>query len=122
MAEDLKMETAIDTALARLAQEVNDNTPRPGADLMARVLADAAAVAPAMAAPSVRTEAARPRGFLDRVFGWTSGAIAAVAVCFSVGVAVGMEMDSNTLPVSAIQEQNVMGEVDGLFGPEDGVL
>ena len=39
-------DTALDEALALLAADVRENSPRPGPDLMARVLADAAATVP----------------------------------------------------------------------------
>ena len=115
-----KMDKALDDALSGLAREMRGAAPLPGPDLTARVLADAAAVAAerapavaparAMQAPPVR------RGVFDTLFGWTSGAVAAIAVCMSVGIAVGMEIDATDLPMMGEEEPEM---IDPMSSPEE---
>lgn len=108
-------ELKLDRALEALAREVADNTPRPGPDLLARVLADAAAVHPPQADEPVRTQAVRT-GWRTMLFGWTSGAVAAMALALIVGMGVGMEMEPADLPF-ATDELVVMA--DGGLLPEE---
>ena len=125
------MDKVLDDALEGLAREARAATPLPGADLSARVLADAAAVsvqnAPVEAAmPEVADTTGSRQGIFDALFGWASGAVAAVAVCMSLGVAVGMELDPSDLPMlqgeTEIETLDPMTEAsDTLFGP-DGFL
>ncbi|MEM1297829.1 MAG: hypothetical protein AAGH68_01025 [Pseudomonadota bacterium] len=105
--------------LAALADEVNARAPRPGADLMARVLADAAAVAPAQAHAPTETAPARPRGVMDMLFGWTGGTVAGVSLCLTMGVAVGMEIAPEHMPLMGGETIEV-AEVDPMgIMPED---
>jgi hypothetical protein len=100
----------IDAALDALAEEALAGSPRPGPDLVARVLADAAAVAPA---PEVRltageTQAAAPVSWMDRIFGWTGGAVATLVLCFGIGLGVGMAMDDGDLPMAGAEQEELM--------------
>ena len=111
----------LDAALSELAGDVAKATPRPGADLMARVLADAAnvtadnaVVEKAPAAVKVATD--RPRLF-DLLFGWTATATAAAAIALVVGIGVGMEMDAD-LPMMAADE----GPAVEFFATDAGFL
>ena len=83
MAEAL--DKKIDEAMATLAREITANAPRPDTDLVARVLADAAAMAPAPLAEGRAerglTVPAQRQSLTDLIFGWTGGALAAPAVC-----------------------------------------
>ena len=92
----------IDAALAALADEVKQHSPRPGPDLVARVLADAAAAAPVAAGVAVAGKAvhgASP-GLWETLFGWTSGAVAAMALSLAIGVGIGMELEPGDLPMT----------------------
>ena len=112
----------LDAALTELAGDVAKATPRPGADLMARVLADAANVAAAnavvdraSAAPTV-TDNDRPRLF-DLLFGWTATATAAAALALVVGIGVGMQIDAD-LPMMASDD----GPAIEFFATDAGFL
>ena len=114
------MDKALDDALSGLAREMRDAAPLPGPDLTARVLADAAAVAAARApvaeaAPTAGGAPART-GIFDTLFGWTSGAMAAIAVCMSVGIAVGMEIDAGDLPMLGDEEPEL---IDPMSSPDE---
>ncbi len=66
----------LDAALTELAGDVAKATPRPGADLMARVLADAANVVASKAAMDRASAATRVTNvkrpsLFDMLFGWT---------------------------------------------------
>lgn len=105
--------------LDALASEVNARAPRPGADLMARVLADAAAVAPVAADTRIEMRPARPRGIMDVLFGWTGGTVAALSLCLTMGVAVGMEIAPEDMPLMGGETIEV-AEVDPMgIVPED---
>lgn len=112
---------AIDTALDRLGQAVTAAAPRPGTDLMARVLADAASVAPVAAQAGVELAPARPRSLVDRLFGWTGGTVAAMSICLTMGVAIGMEMPEDRMPVIGSDSVELAeAEADPMgFLPED---
>ena len=112
------MDKALDDALGGLAREMRDAAPLPGPDLTARVLADAAAVAAAKAPVEARPAPAGAggAGVLERLFGWTSGALAAMAVCMSVGIAVGMEIDAADLPMMGETEPEM---IDPMSSPEE---
>lgn len=112
-------DTLVDPALEALAHEVNARAPKPGTDLMARVLADAASVAPPMEAASVSTRAARPRTLGDILFGWTGGAVAAMSLCLSMGVAIGMEIDPGQMPILGAAEEGMNETEQVLFLPEE---
>ena len=93
----------IDAALAALASEVEHRSPRPGPDLMARVLADAAATAPVAAGMAVAGKAAQGAaspGLWETLFGWTSGAVAAMALSLALGIGIGMELEPGDLPMT----------------------
>lgn len=104
MAED-RGEFDMDAALTKLVREVEQNSPRPGPDLMARVLADAASVAPVAAgvavAGAVAERAASP-SLWESLFGWTSGAVAAMALSLAIGVGIGMELEPGVLPMTEV--------------------
>ncbi len=100
----------IDAALDALGQEALAGSPRPGPDLVARVLADAAAVAPA---PEVRlqpgtVQTTTSESWIDRVFGWTGGVVATLALCFAIGIGVGMGMDDGDLPMAGVEQEDLM--------------
>lgn len=122
--EDLRARVLTDGALEALAQEALGVTPRPGPDLIARVLADAAQVASDAPAPDTPVLAPAPNasqgGFFDMLFGWTGGAVAAMALCLSVGVSVGMEIDAENLPiVSEADDGDIMISAEGDLLPEE---
>jgi len=113
----------LDAALAGLAADVRANTPRPGPDLIARVLADAAEVA---AAHRPVTVAARPGGgrarsrIVEILLGWQCGAVAAMAVALVVGIGVGMEIDTSNIPMMEAEEDDgVFFTADAGFLPDD---
>ena len=112
----------LDAALTELANDVAKATPRPGADLMARVLADAAnvtadnAVVDAKPSTVTVTDTNRPHLF-DILFGWTATATAAAAIALVVGIGVGMEMDGD-LPMMASDE----GPTAEFFATDTGFL
>ena len=122
------MDKALDTALDELAREARAATPLPGPDLTARVLSDAAMVSSERAPRTVGAKASQAlpvqRGIFEILFGWTSGAIAAVTVCMSVGIAVGMEIDASDLPmmgsgeIEMVDPMSSPSEADEMFGPE----
>ena len=110
----------VDDALAQLANEVKANSPRPGTDLMARVLADAAAISP----PKAETAQARPGGaprggFLDLLFGWTGGAVAALCLSLTIGAAVGMETEPGQIPLFEAADEEMADAGPLAFLPED---
>lgn len=95
----------IDLALAGLVRDVERNAPRPGPDLVARVLADAAAAAPGVAAAvAAAGGTVRGPGLVETFFGWTSawtgGAVAAMALSLAIGIGVGMELEPGDLPMT----------------------
>lgn len=99
----------VDPGLARLAREVNGTTPRPGTDLTARVLADAASIAPPRPEAGMVTTPARPRTLRDLVLGWTGGAVAALSIGLTLGIAVGMEMELGEIPMLGEANENMAG-------------
>ena len=118
-----RVEIELDAALEELVADVAAATPRPGTDLTARVLADAAAVAAqnvAVAEPVVETAAPAARLSLrDLLFGWTAGATAAAALALVVGITVGMQVDTN-LPMMVEEETEEVGLfADSGFLPDD---
>lgn len=102
----------LDAALDALGRDALAGSPRPGPDLIARVLADAADVAPAQTAEvAPSTQGAAPEGrWLDALFGWTSGALATMALCFAIGVGVGLEaeIDIAELPILGGESEELM--------------
>lgn len=114
-----QMEKTMDRALDALAHEVAAATPRPGADLMARVLADAAQVAPPRPAPSVTLAPARPRTLGEILFGWTGGAVAALSLCLSMGVAIGTEIEPGQMPLMGNVEDGMNETAQVAFLPEE---
>lgn len=112
----------LDAALTELAGDVAKATPRPGADLMARVLADAANVAASKAAMDRASAATRVTNvkrpsLFDMLFGWTATATAAAALAFVVGMGVGMQIDAD-LPMMA----NDDGPTVEFFATDSGFL
>ncbi len=100
----------VDAALDALGREAVAGSPRPGPDLVARVLADAAAVAPApkveLHSGDMRTVAGE--SWLDRLFGWTGGVVATMVLCFAIGIGVGMGMDDGDLPMAGVEQEELM--------------
>ncbi len=122
--DDLLARVATDTALEALARDAVAMSPRPVPDLVARVLADAAAVsaelAPPIEAMGTATGTMPPQtSWTDRLFGWAGGAVAACAVCLSVGVGVGMEIDPAEMPMMGEPESEISLTVVGDLLPED---
>ena len=109
-----RVEMDLDAALDELAADVVAATPRPGTDLTARVLADAAAVAAAtVPAEEVRQSVAPTAGgfsLSDFLFGWAGGATAAAALALVIGITVGMQVDAD-LPMMTEND----GQEVGLF-------
>lgn len=117
-----KFDFDVDAALRELAADAAASTPRPGADLVARVLADAATVAAKTATP--QSTAARPasQGFgLRLIFsGWRAGATAAAALALAVGIGIGMQIDDELPMMSAGDEpETEFFSADSGFLPED---
>ena len=111
----------MDTLLQQLAEEVTVGTPRPGPDLMARVLADANDVIAAMpkpASPAVAAPIPAKPGIMDFLLGWSGGAVAALAVALMIGIGVGMESAPGTVPFMDAEE-DTLTMADGGFMPED---
>lgn len=106
-----KAEFDLDAALTALAREARAASPGPGPDLVARVLADAATVSTGRAAPapprpvagSAAGAATGRAGLLDAafgaLFGWTTGAVACMALGLAIGIGVGLEMDAGPLTI-----------------------
>lgn len=97
----------IDAALAGLARDVERSAPRPGPDLVARVLADAATAVPVTGGSTAGKETVRASGasgLIETLFGWTSawtgGAVAAMALSLAIGIGVGMELEPGDLPMT----------------------
>ncbi|MEM9062389.1 MAG: hypothetical protein AAGD13_18165 [Pseudomonadota bacterium] len=112
----------LDGALETLAREAEQGSPRPGPDLVARVLADAAAQAPRVdevpaAGGSVRSH--RAPGIFETLFGWTSGAVAAMALSLAIGVGLGMELDPGDLPMTERPVTEQFEMADGSLFNED---
>lgn len=105
----------IDMALQALAEELRDASPRPGPDLMARVLADAAATAPVAAGSVAAVSQAQGGGvgILDMLFGWTSGAVAAMALSLALGIGIGMELEPGDLPLTEADLVEEYAAADG---------
>lgn len=80
----------LDKALGRLADAEARHAPRPGPELTARVLADAAAIAERRVAPP---ESARARGWRLRLpsVDIRYGAALAMGLCLTVGFGLGYE-------------------------------
>ena len=118
MVENAEMK--MDALLKELAQDVERGTPRPGPDLMARVLADAAEVAAARPQATADKAAASSQGFsiIDFLLGWTTGAVAAMAVALVLGIGVGMQMEPGDLPY-IMEDEDMLTMSDGGFLPED---
>jgi len=113
-------EKHLDMLLEQLANDVAENTPRPGPDLMARVLADASdviAARPVAKAVTVAAPASKP-SLMDFFRGWAGGAVAAMAVALVIGIGVGMEIDSGAMPFMDTEE-DTLTMADGGFMPED---
>lgn len=96
-------DTNVADTLDQVGAQYRAAAPRPDADLVARVLADAAAAMP-QTAHSVRdTAQARslPRWLapLDGVLSWANGAVAAMALALALGIGAGMEADLSGMPL-----------------------
>ena len=113
-------EKHMDMLLSRLADEVADNTPRPGPDLMARVLAVASDVIASRPAETkaIVLEPARKPGLMDFVLGWAGGAVAAMVVALVIGIGVGMEIEPGAVPFMDAEE-DTLTVADGGFMLED---
>ena len=111
----------IDAALAALAADAAQSSPRPGADLVARVLADAASIAVAQRKPEQAKPAPATRfSQRDLLFGWTGGATAAAALALVVGISIGMQIEGG-LPMMAAEEpaEPAFLSADSGFLPDD---
>ena len=114
-----RIEFDVEAALEELAADAVAAAPRPGADLVARVLADAASVTAAAISPVAEPARVRTAGFglRDLLFGWAAGAAAAAALALVVGIGVGMRMESE-LPMMAGDDEPVVE----FFSAESGLL
>lgn len=113
-------EKHMDMLLKQLANDVAENTPRPGPDLMARVLADASdviAARPAEKAVTVTAPASKT-GLMVFFLGWAGGAAAAMVVALVIGIGVGMEIEPGAMPFMDAEE-DTLTMADGGFMPED---
>ena len=109
-------DSKLDHALDRLAQDVIAASPRPGPDLMARVLADAAAIHPPQVEVQPGMVPERNFRVTDLLFGWASGAVAAIALALVIGMGVGMQMEAGDLP---FLEEEAVALADGGLLPEE---
>jgi len=113
-------EKHMDMLLQQLADDVVAATPRPGPDLMARVLADASdviAARPVEKAVAVTAPVSKP-SIMDFFLGWAGGAAAALAVALVIGIGVGMEIEPGAMPFMDAEE-DTLTMADGGFMPED---
>lgn len=113
-----RSEFDIDAALNELSAEAAAAAPPPGADLVARVLADAANVVAATADPArVRQPAGGGFSLRALLFGWGAGATAAAALALVVGIGIGMQMEAQ-LPMMAAAEEPAVE----FFSADTGLL
>jgi hypothetical protein len=112
----------LDAALAALAIDERAARPAVSESLQARVLGDAATVAPP--SPTLARSTVRSGGF--RLFGlfdaWTGAAVAAVALCLAIGLGVGYRAGPEVLAQAGLGDVKiavVAEESDGLFLLED---
>lgn len=116
---DDKTQEMLDRALGELARDVADGSPRPSADLVARVLAGAAAATPA---PTPARTAPAPRArLMDYFFGWGGGAVATLCLCLALGIGVGLTLDPADMPGFEDPGQEIALTMDGGL-LSDGVL
>lgn len=94
--------------------------PRPGPDLMARVLADASDAMPQAeaTAPARATRSGGWIGLMDRIWNWENGAMAAMALCLAVGIGVGMETDLSVLALQSTAEADTLAALDLPFAED----
>ncbi len=113
-----------DLDAARAALAIDERAARPAVSerLQARVLGDAATVAPP--SRTLARSAVRPGGF--RLFGlfdaWTGAAVAAVTLCLAIGLGVGYQAGPEVLAQAGLGEVKIAvaaEEGDGLFLSED---
>lgn len=111
----------LDAGLAELAQTARRTAPRPSADLMARVLADAGAVS---ASAAREAPAARKRRWFDLrsmlggMPGFAGGAVAAMALGLVLGLGIGYEFAAETseLPaLAALDDFGLLAAEDAFF-------
>lgn len=116
-------ETKLDKVLEELARDVREATPRPSTDLVARVLADAAAITSASRSAERRmasATAATPKMQLSGLlFGWASGAVAAMTLALIIGMGVGLQIDPDTLPLIEPPDDGIIVMADGAMMPEE---
>lgn len=113
----------LDTGLSALAQTARDTAPRPSADLMARVLADAGAVSAEAGASRDAPMARKRRRFdlpsvLGRIPGFAGGAVAAMALGLVLGLGIGYEFAAETaeLPaLAALDDFGLLAAEDAFF-------
>lgn len=127
-----------DAALTILASEAAAAAPLPRADLVARVLGDAAEVTAERAraadakAPARHREApprkAQPQktrtGLLDLLFGWQTGAVAMLMLALGLGVGVGLELDPEVMSFldnSDMEAPITLAALDGDLMGMDGL-
>lgn len=96
-------EKVLDDALEALARDVASATPRPSPDLMARVLTDAGQIAaerPAGVAKRTQVPTTQRISLSELLFGWASGAVAAMVLALALGIGVGMEIEPGSMPMT----------------------
>jgi len=112
MAEDRW--TKLDAALSAMGRSARDRAPRPRADLVARVLADAASASGAAGrrAPSPGPAPRRRGGRGGGVLGWLAGPRIAVAVLLLVAFAAGLGAGYRAAPGGAGETLALDAEAD----------
>lgn len=123
---DRQDETELEAALARLAEAETRLAPRPGPDLMARVLADAARVSaerqPPQRAQRSQSRAQRrgARWSLSalRAELWLAGATVALAACLTAGFYMGYSVEPPQPLVAANDDGMMVSDASGVFGPD----
>lgn len=112
----------LDEALDALSRDAEAGSPRPGPDLVARVLAGAAAEVQhplETADTTYQASVARAPSVFEALFGWTSGAVAAMALSLAMGVGLGMELDPGDLPMTEEPVTEQFELADGSLFNED---
>lgn len=121
-----QMKQDLDRMLNAMARDERRIWPMPSEGLMERVLADAADVAAANAAPIPVAPAAPQRRWaglaawrpLIRRAGWPSGALATMILGLILGISLGYGYGDEAVALSQIGEFRISTVADGIFSSE----